>query len=176
MITIELYLSVAARLTVGILRVTIYFNKNGHILLKEQKPLLTGMDGTLQCVYREVLELHNKVRGLFKLIRPHKRMINPILFPNAGCTMIEQLQYFHDILILIIITILVGIIGSMYILSSSQLSHRLLTDSQSLERLWTLLPLVVLVSIGLPSLNLLYLIDDLGLSRATAKALGHQWY
>ena len=176
MITTELYLIVAARLSIGILRVSIYYNKNDHILLKEQKPILTGIDGTVNYVYIEVLELHKKVNGLFKILRPHTRMFIPILFPDAGRITIEQLQYFHDHLILILITISCGILGTIYIIICSSYRNRDLTESQTVEMIWTVVPLFIIIAIGLPSLNLLYLVDDSSTGCTTSKAIGHQWY
>lgn len=49
-------------------------------------------------------------------------------------------------------------------------------ESQSVEFAWTALPCLVLVAIALPSLRLLYLIDDAGVPCMTIKSVGHQWY
>lgn len=55
-------------------------------------------------------------------------------------------------------------------------SHRVLLESQGVEFAWTALPCIVLISIALPSLRLLYIIDDAGMPRMTVKGVGHQWY
>jgi len=45
------------------------------------------------------------------------------------------------------------------------------------ECLWTVYPAVILFQIGLPSLTLLYIIDEaVTLSQVSLKAIGHQWY
>ena len=47
---------------------------------------------------------------------------------------------------------------------------------QILEWVWTLLPAILLLQIALPSLLLLYMLDDVAASSLTVKTLGHQWY
>jgi len=45
------------------------------------------------------------------------------------------------------------------------------------ECLWTLYPAVVLFQIGVPSLTLLYILDETSInSQISLKAIGHQWY
>nr|UWM10879.1 cytochrome c oxidase subunit II [Tchangsinaia piscicula] len=49
-------------------------------------------------------------------------------------------------------------------------------EKQWLEILWTILPCGLLLSLGLPSIKLLYLMDELDMPEATVKIIGHQWY
>ena len=51
-----------------------------------------------------------------------------------------------------------------------------LLENQLLERLWTVLPALILIKIAIPSLLLLYLCDEAAFSGLTLKAMGHQWY
>jgi len=53
----------------------------------------------------------------------------------------------------------------------SQTSHHTL-----LEVVWTLVPVLVLVAIGIPSLKLLFSLDKAQNATMTVKAIGHQWY
>lgn len=89
---------------------------------------------------------------------------------------IEQLNFFHDhtILILIIITILVGYM--IIILFFNNIINRYLLHGQTIEIIWTILPAVVLIFIALPSLRLLYLLDEINRPSITLKTIGHQWY
>lgn len=88
----------------------------------------------------------------------------------------EQLIFFHDhtLLILIIITILVGqlLISIIY----NKFTHRFLIDGQLIEIVWTILPAFILILIALPSLRLLYIIDEIYNPLLTVKRIGHQWY
>jgi len=69
-----------------------------------------------------------------------------------------------------------GILWYLVILSSKQPSHRRLIEAQGVEFGWTALPCLVLVAIALPSLRLLYIVDESGTPELTIKTVGHQWY
>jgi len=97
-------------------------------------------------------------------------------FPNAARPVIEHAMVFHDWIILFLVTISSGTLIVILILHCSTFSHRKLFESQSIECIWTLLPSCILLAIGLPSLHLLYLADEVGLLGVTIKTIGHQWY
>lgn len=48
--------------------------------------------------------------------------------------------------------------------------------AQELELAWTIYPAVTLGGIALPSLRILYLIDDVTYPSLSLKVIGHQWY
>jgi cytochrome c oxidase subunit 2 len=93
---------------------------------------------------------------------------------DRNSPLIEQLIFFHDhsLLILIIITILVGYL--MAALFFNKFIRRFLLEGQLLEVIWTVLPAITLVFIALPSLRLLYLLDEVGTPNLTLKTVGHQ--
>lgn len=49
-------------------------------------------------------------------------------------------------------------------------------ESQPLELFWTIVPSFILIFIGLPSIRLLYLLDETYKPSLTLKTIGHQWY
>lgn len=49
-------------------------------------------------------------------------------------------------------------------------------DDHELETIWTTLPTFILVTLALPSLRLLYLLDEVADPLLTVKTTGHQWY
>lgn len=97
-------------------------------------------------------------------------------FQNSASPLMEQLIFFHDhaLLILILITTLVGYF--ILTLASNKLVNRYLLDGQIIEIIWTVLPAVILIILALPSLRLLYLIDETTEPSITLKTVGHQWY
>lgn len=97
-------------------------------------------------------------------------------FQDSTSPIIEQLNFFHDhtILIITIITILVGYL--MVILFFNKFNNRFLLHGQTIEIIWTILPAIVLIFIALPSLRLLYLLDEINNPALTLKTIGHQWY
>nr|WBR65537.1 cytochrome c oxidase subunit 2 [Layahima elegans]WBR65550.1 cytochrome c oxidase subunit 2 [Layahima elegans]WBR65589.1 cytochrome c oxidase subunit 2 [Layahima elegans]WBR65602.1 cytochrome c oxidase subunit 2 [Layahima elegans]WBR65615.1 cytochrome c oxidase subunit 2 [Layahima elegans] len=95
---------------------------------------------------------------------------------NSSSPLMEQLIFFHDhtLLILTMITILVS-----YLLSTlffNKFINRFLLEGQTIEVIWTILPAITLIFIALPSLRLLYLLDEVDNPSITLKAIGHQWY
>jgi cytochrome c oxidase subunit 2 len=50
------------------------------------------------------------------------------------------------------------------------------THGTILEIIWTLIPIVVLITIAIPSFSLLYAIDEMFDPELTIKVTGHQWY
>jgi len=86
----------------------------------------------------------------------------------------EALLSFSDLVYLVILPIAVGVFLSLIILLLNSPTFRYLTDSQPLEATWTLLPLVTLIFLSLPSLSLLYLMDEAGFPVSTSKIQGHQ--
>lgn len=95
---------------------------------------------------------------------------------DRNSPLIEQLNFFHDhtLLILIMITILVRYL--IIILFNNKFTNRFLLHGQTIEIIWTILPAIVLIFIALPSLRLLYLLDEINTPSITLKTIGHQWF
>nr|AMN09029.1 cytochrome c oxidase subunit II [Paradelphomyia sp. ZK-2016] len=95
---------------------------------------------------------------------------------DSASPIMEQLIFFHDhtLLILTMITILVGYL--MMMLFFNKLTNRYLLSGQMIEIIWTILPAIVLIFIAMPSLRLLYLMDEINKPMITLKTIGHQWY
>lgn len=97
-------------------------------------------------------------------------------FQDAISPIIEELIFFHDhaIIILIIIIRFVGYAALSLIIN--KLNCRSLVESQEIETFWTLIPILILIFLALPSLRLLYLLDEIDDCRLSVKSIGHQWY
>nr|BDE56961.1 cytochrome c oxidase subunit II [Luciola parvula] len=90
--------------------------------------------------------------------------------------LMEQLMFFHDhtMMILMMITLIV-----MYIMLSIMMNkyiNRFLLEGQVIELIWTITPTITLIFIALPSLQLLYLMDEMTSPLVSIKSLGHQWF
>nr|YP_009445566.1 cytochrome c oxidase subunit II [Picromerus griseus]ATV99243.1 cytochrome c oxidase subunit II [Picromerus griseus] len=99
-----------------------------------------------------------------------------MMIQDADSSLMEQLIFFHDhtVMILSMITIMVAYI--MISLTKNMLINRYLLEGQTIELIWTVLPAVTLIFIALPSLRLLYMIDEVHNPSITLKVIGHQWY
>nr|UJG45230.1 cytochrome c oxidase subunit II [Odontocerum albicorne] len=97
-------------------------------------------------------------------------------FQDSTTPLMEQLIFFHDhtLIILLLITIMVSYI--MMNLFLNKIYDRLLLQEQLIEIIWTVAPLIILIFIALPSLKLLYLLDEINKPTLTLKTIGHQWY
>nr|ACC94774.1 cytochrome c oxidase subunit II [Drosophila polychaeta] len=95
---------------------------------------------------------------------------------DSASPLMEQLIFFHDhaLLILVMITMLVGYL--MFMLFFNTYINRFLLHGQLIEMIWTILPAVILLFIAFPSLRLLYLLDEINEPSVTLKSIGHQWY
>nr|YP_009763117.1 cytochrome c oxidase subunit II [Cryptalaus larvatus]QIR63629.1 cytochrome c oxidase subunit II [Cryptalaus larvatus] len=95
---------------------------------------------------------------------------------DSSSPLMEQLAFFHDhaMMILVMITLIVSYI--MTALFTNKFTHRFLLEGQTIELIWTIAPAVTLIFIALPSLRLLYLLDEINSPLMTVKAIGHQWY
>nr|YP_010626504.1 cytochrome c oxidase subunit II [Paraliodrosophila antennata]WBK17640.1 cytochrome c oxidase subunit II [Paraliodrosophila antennata] len=95
---------------------------------------------------------------------------------DSASPLMEQLTFFHDhaLLILVMITVLVGYL--MFMLFFNNFVNRFLLHGQLIEMIWTILPAIILLFIALPSLRLLYLLDEIAEPSVTLKSIGHQWY
>ena len=93
----------------------------------------------------------------------------------------ERITSFHDILLWIIIAIsafvLVLLLYVMWRFSEGRNPNPTrTTHNTTVEILWTVIPVVILVVIAVPSFKLLYLGDVVPKADLTIKAIGHQWY
>nr|QWZ46416.1 cytochrome c oxidase subunit 2 [Stenomorpha consobrina] len=99
-----------------------------------------------------------------------------LLLQDSSSPLMEQLSFFHDhtLLILVIITILVT--QMMMGLLFNKYTHRFLLEGQLIELIWTILPAITLIFIALPSLRLIYILDETNNPLISIKTIGHQWY
>lgn len=99
-----------------------------------------------------------------------------ISFIDRNSPVIEQLNFFHDHTLLIILIITVVVFHILIILFVNKFTNRFLLASHAIEFIWTVLPAFILLSTALPSLRLLYLLDEASKPSITIKSIGHQWY
>nr|YP_010021588.1 cytochrome c oxidase subunit II [Paurocephala sauteri]QOL10529.1 cytochrome c oxidase subunit 2 [Paurocephala sauteri] len=97
------------------------------------------------------------------------------LYDNASPLM-EQLTLFHNYSMLIIISILSLVFFIMIKMLKNNFFSNKILENQLIEFIWTLIPTIILTFIALPSLHLLYIMDELNNPLMTIKVIGHQWY
>lgn len=99
-----------------------------------------------------------------------------INFRDSASYLSEALSTFHDfaLLILVLVITFVGVI--LVYLGKNKLVNKTLSSHQALELVWTILPGVILMAIAVPSLALLFLLEDSADAHVVVKAIGRQWF
>nr|YP_010547133.1 cytochrome c oxidase subunit II [Maoricolpus roseus]UYK51647.1 cytochrome c oxidase subunit 2 [Maoricolpus roseus] len=97
-------------------------------------------------------------------------------FQDAASPLMEELIFFHDHAMMILVMIITLVGYAAFSLMINNLTCRSLVEGQEIETIWTIVPAIILVFLALPSLRLLYLLDEVGDCSLTLKSIGHQWY
>nr|YP_010933599.1 cytochrome c oxidase subunit II [Ptychadena wadei]WKT09042.1 cytochrome c oxidase subunit II [Ptychadena wadei] len=97
-------------------------------------------------------------------------------FQDAASPMMEELLHFHDHTLMATLLISALVLYIITTLITSKLSNTNTIDAQAIEMVWTIMPAVILIIIALPSLRILYLMDEVNNPFITVKTVGHQWY
>nr|AAO85838.1 cytochrome c oxidase subunit II [Paradoxaphis plagianthi] len=97
-------------------------------------------------------------------------------FQNSNSPLMEQLIFFHDHTIFIIIMIMSTITYMMLFIINNKFINIKISENQMIEFMWTTTPPIILIFIAMPSLHLLYLMDEIKCPILTIKIFGHQWF
>nr|YP_009414276.1 cytochrome c oxidase subunit II [Cheirogaleus crossleyi]ACJ36198.1 cytochrome oxidase subunit II [Cheirogaleus crossleyi]ACJ36199.1 cytochrome oxidase subunit II [Cheirogaleus crossleyi]ACJ36200.1 cytochrome oxidase subunit II [Cheirogaleus crossleyi]AIW64145.1 cytochrome c oxidase subunit II [Cheirogaleus crossleyi]AIW80607.1 cytochrome oxidase subunit II [Cheirogaleus crossleyi] len=97
-------------------------------------------------------------------------------FQDAASPIMEELMYFHDHTLMIVFLISSLVLYIISLMLTTELTHTNTMDAQEVETVWTILPAVILILIALPSLRILYMMDEITTPSLTLKTMGHQWY
>nr|ADB92000.1 cytochrome c oxidase subunit II [Ammothea hilgendorfi] len=103
-------------------------------------------------------------------------MWNHLNFQDSNSPIMEQLIMFHDHTMMILIIITLFILYFMFMSIMNKHTNNLLMENQSIEIIWTLIPAFILILITIPSLRILYLMEEIFNPIITIKSIGHQWY
>ena len=102
-------------------------------------------------------------------------------FQPAATPVMERVTAFNELVFWIIVVITLFVLALLlYIVVRFRASANPVPSKTShntvLEVLWTVIPIVILIVIAIPSFKLLYYIDAVPESELTIKVVGHQWY
>nr|YP_009514018.1 cytochrome c oxidase subunit II [Proechimys guairae]ATB18304.1 cytochrome c oxidase subunit II [Proechimys guairae] len=97
-------------------------------------------------------------------------------FQDATSPIMEELLHFHDHTLMIVFLISTLVLYLISLMLTTKLTHTSTMDAQEVETIWTILPAIILIMIALPSLRILYMMDEVNNPLLTVKTMGHQWY
>lgn len=95
---------------------------------------------------------------------------------DPGTALISELIHLHDFAIIVgvLVTSFVGY--GLIVVTLSKYTARTADENHLLEIVWTIIPAIILFILALPSIRLLYAMDEIVNPTTTVKAIGHQWY
>nr|ABW71586.1 cytochrome oxidase subunit II [Streptocitta albicollis] len=96
-------------------------------------------------------------------------------FQDASSPIMEELMQFHDHALMVALAICSLVLYLLTLTLTGKLSSSSV-EAQEIELVWTILPAAVLIMLALPSLRILYMMDEINEPDLTLKAIGHQWY
>nr|WDE80693.1 cytochrome oxidase subunit 2 [Oporornis agilis] len=96
-------------------------------------------------------------------------------FQDASSPIMEELMGFHDHALMVALAICSLVLYLLTHTLTEKLSSNTV-NAQVIELVWTILPAMVLVMLAMPSLRILYMMDEINEPDLTLKAIGHQWY
>jgi len=102
-------------------------------------------------------------------------------FQQAATPVMENIVWFHDFLLWLIVAITIFVLALLLIVmvrfnSRANPTPSRTTHNTLLEVMWTLVPVIILVAIAVPSFKLLFLELTIPQADVTVKATGKQWY
>src|SRR6201987_1224955 len=100
---------------------------------------------------------------------------------QAGSPVMEHIEWFHNVLLVIITLITLFVLGLLITVMVKFNARANPTPSRTthntlIEVAWTLIPVMILVGIAIPSFRLLFQELDIPKADLTIKATGKQWY
>jgi cytochrome c oxidase subunit 2 len=102
-------------------------------------------------------------------------------FQASASPVMDRIEDFHNLLLIIITAISVFVLALLVIIvvrfnAKSNPVPSKTTHNTFIEIAWTVLPILVLLTIAIPSFKLLYYEDKAVNPDMTLKVIGHQWY
>nr|YP_009307971.1 cytochrome c oxidase subunit II [Typosyllis antoni]AOR87156.1 cytochrome c oxidase subunit II [Typosyllis antoni] len=103
-------------------------------------------------------------------------MWGQLSFQDSNSPIMNALISFHDQAMVSIILITAYVAFMMMMILTQNHTTKSPHENHELEAIWTLSPALILMTLALPSLRLLYLLDEVATPSITIKTTGHQWY
>ena len=132
------------------------------------------------CTYRPSpsFEVSRNKAGVLESV-PFKKILSywGQLGFQDGCSLsIYLLIIFHNFALMLLIGVIRLVVLWFYVLFSTNLTRHLFFDFQGLEIFWTVVPGLVIYLLAVPSLYVLYYLEESVESFFSYKVVGNQWY
>ncbi|MCX8501908.1 MAG: cytochrome c oxidase subunit II [Alphaproteobacteria bacterium] len=92
----------------------------------------------------------------------------------------DQLVSFHNLLLVVIFAIVIVVLGLLVFImvrfsAKNNSTPQNVSHNTLLEVVWTVVPILILMAIAVPSIKLLYFLDKVPKADMTVKVVGRQW-
>jgi cytochrome c oxidase subunit 2 len=109
---------------------------------------------------------------------PHPWQIN---FQDAATEVMEKVEWLHEFLmivmsgIVVVVMFLIAFVCIRYNAKANPVPNKF-THNILIEIIWTIIPVILLVIIAIPSFRILYYVEHPPKADLTIKVVGYQWY
>ncbi len=100
----------------------------------------------------------------------------PLTFQNLSVTDAIFIDWLHDYILIFLVGVVILVGGILFTLGRNPFIELKTYEAPLIEFIWTAIPGIVLVFIGIPSLSILYGFESVDYPDLTIKIVGHQWY
>lgn len=97
-------------------------------------------------------------------------------FQDRGSPFMTQLSFLHDHIIIVILVVIVFIAYLITYLLLFKGFYKFFSEGTIVETIWSIIPSFLLIVLVLPSIQILYMIEDVKSPSYTFKVVAHQWY
>jgi len=97
-------------------------------------------------------------------------------FQDGRSLSIGELSSLHDHVITIILSVIILISYIIFYLLLTTKFYKFLSEGTFIETIWSMVPAFLLVILVLPSIKVLYMMEDIKSPVLTFKVIAHQWY
>nr|QTC30742.1 cytochrome oxidase subunit 2 [Psyttalia lounsburyi] len=97
-------------------------------------------------------------------------------FQDYNTYIMMMMTEFHDFALMLLIIIMLYIMYMIFWFFNNIYINKNILHNQFIEIVWTIIPVFILIFMALPSLKILYMIEETMNPNLSLKILGHQWY
>ena len=101
---------------------------------------------------------------------------NSINFQDTSSFNIIELVTLHDYIIVIMSRILILIVYLLVFIYTSTKTYKTFSERTIVETIWSVIPALILILLVIPSIKVLYMVEDFKNPIITLKITAHQWY
>nr|QIN90103.1 cytochrome oxidase subunit 2 [Columbicola passerinae] len=101
---------------------------------------------------------------------------NQISLQDSASVNMYLISSFHDHVMMVVVLVVSLVLYLIFTILKNSLLNRNFHKNEWLELVWTIIPGVILVTMAMPSLYSLYMVEEMFNPLITFKAIGHQWF